>query len=180
MAAKKTTVKKATAQRSYDDEVFATKRVPKGDVKFKIELNEEQKEAKTTIYNGDVTVLIGRAGSGKTLTACEVALSMLTKRQVKRIVVMRPTVAKKNTVLGFLPVGGVDLGMLVFLVAGGEGTGFSFATGGAVFLFGSNFLNIRRINYRTRCSRNTFGHYNIFSSVINTSLFIFLSYTCLV
>jgi len=91
------------AKRKSNDPVFEEKRIPKADVKFKISLNEEQKDAKAIIYNSDVTVLMGRAGSGKTLLCCEAALSMLTKRQVKRIVVMRPTVADKTTNLGFLP-----------------------------------------------------------------------------
>ena len=40
---------------------------------------------------------------------------------------------------GFLPDGGFDFGIVVFLVTGGEATGFCFTTGGGTFLFGSAF-----------------------------------------
>ena len=45
--------------------------------------------------------LIEKAGSGKTLLACNVALDMLFKKQVKKIVVTRPTVSREE--IGFLP-----------------------------------------------------------------------------
>jgi phosphate starvation-inducible PhoH-like protein len=77
------------------------KRKPKNPVKFKIELNEEQKIAKAVIYENPVVLLKGMAGSGKTLVACQVALDMFFKREVEKIVITRPTVAKEE--LGFLP-----------------------------------------------------------------------------
>jgi len=77
------------------------KRKPKNPIKFKIELNEEQKEAKTLIYDNPVMLLKGAAGSGKTLLACQVALDMFFKRQIEKIVITRPTVAKEE--IGFLP-----------------------------------------------------------------------------
>jgi phosphate starvation-inducible PhoH-like protein len=77
------------------------KRKPKNAIKFKIELNEEQKQAKGLIYNNPVTLLKGMAGSGKTLVACQVALDMLFKREIEKIVITRPTVAKED--IGFLP-----------------------------------------------------------------------------
>ena len=43
------------------------KRKPKNPVKFKIELNEEQKTAKAVIYENPIVLLKGMAGSGKTL-----------------------------------------------------------------------------------------------------------------
>jgi len=42
----------------------------KGPIKFKLQLNEEQKEAKSIILENPVTVIRGMAGSGKTLLAC--------------------------------------------------------------------------------------------------------------
>lgn len=78
-----------------------SKKKPKGPIKFQLTLNEEQKEAKEIILNNPITVLKGMAGSGKTLLACQVALDMLFKRDVKKIVITRPTVAREE--IGFLP-----------------------------------------------------------------------------
>ena len=77
------------------------KRKPKNSIKFKIELNEEQKLAKAEIYSNPVVLLKGMAGSGKTLVACQVALDMFFKREIEKIVITRPTVAKED--IGFLP-----------------------------------------------------------------------------
>jgi len=77
------------------------KRKPKNPVKFKIELNEEQKAAKALIYDNPIVLLKGGAGSGKTLSACQVAMDMFFKRQIEKIVITRPTVAKEE--IGFLP-----------------------------------------------------------------------------
>jgi phosphate starvation-inducible protein PhoH and related proteins len=77
------------------------KRKPKNPVKFKIDLNEEQKAAKAIIFNNPVTLLKGMAGSGKTLVACQTALDMFFKREIEKIVITRPTVAKED--IGFLP-----------------------------------------------------------------------------
>lgn len=77
------------------------KRKPKNPVKFKIELNEEQRAAKAVIYENPVVLLKGMAGSGKTLVACQIALDMLFKREIEKIVITRPTVAKED--IGFLP-----------------------------------------------------------------------------
>ena len=77
------------------------KRKPKNPIKFKIELNEEQKSAKALIYDNPVVLLKGMAGSGKTLVACQAGLDMFFKREVEKIVITRPTVAKEE--IGFLP-----------------------------------------------------------------------------
>ncbi len=74
---------------------------PKGPIKFQIQLNEEQKVAKQKILDNAITVLCGKAGSGKTLLACQVALDMLFRKEVKQIVITRPTVSKEE--IGFLP-----------------------------------------------------------------------------
>jgi phosphate starvation-inducible PhoH-like protein len=77
------------------------KRKPKNPIKFKIDLNEEQKAAKALIYDNTVVLLKGAAGSGKTLVACQVALDMFFKREVERIIITRPTVSREE--IGFLP-----------------------------------------------------------------------------
>ncbi len=46
---------------------WTQKRKPKNPIKFKINLNEEQKDAKAIILENPVNVLKGAAGSGKTL-----------------------------------------------------------------------------------------------------------------
>lgn len=74
------------------------KRAP---INFQLQLNEEQKKAKEVILANTVTILSGMAGSGKTLLACQVALDMLFKKEVKKIVITRPTVSKEE--IGFLP-----------------------------------------------------------------------------
>ena len=61
----------------HKDEVFRQKRIVKNPIKFKIPLNEEQKAAKEKILNNTLTVLAGKAGSGKTLLACQIALDGL-------------------------------------------------------------------------------------------------------
>lgn len=74
------------------------KRAP---INFQLQLNEEQKKAKEVILANTVTILSGMAGSGKTLLACQVALDLLFKKEVKKIVITRPTVSKEE--IGFLP-----------------------------------------------------------------------------
>jgi len=74
---------------------------PKGPIKFQIQLNEEQKEAKEKILKNAITILSGKAGSGKTLLACQVALDLLFKKAITKIIITRPTVSKEE--IGFLP-----------------------------------------------------------------------------
>jgi phosphate starvation-inducible PhoH-like protein len=81
--------------------IFKEKRKPKNPITFKIQLNEEQKSAKQLILENPVVLLKGMAGSGKTLVACQVALDMIFKKEVERIIITRPTVAKED--IGFLP-----------------------------------------------------------------------------
>lgn len=85
----------------HNDEVFLNKRRPKNPIKFQIQLNEEQKEAKAIIVETPITVLKGMSGSGKTLVAVQAALDMLFNREVENIVITRPTVSKED--IGFLP-----------------------------------------------------------------------------
>jgi phosphate starvation-inducible PhoH-like protein len=82
-------------------QIFKEKRKPKNPISFKIQLNEEQKIAKQLILDNPVVLLKGMAGSGKTLVACQVALDMVFKKEVERIIITRPTVAKEE--IGFLP-----------------------------------------------------------------------------
>ena len=83
------------------EEIFREKKVVKNPIKFKIQLNEEQKEAKQLILDNTITLLAGQAGSGKTLLACQVALDGLLRRIYDKIIITRPTVSKEE--IGFLP-----------------------------------------------------------------------------
>ena len=83
-------------------EVFKTKRKPKGPIKFNVQLNEEQKIAKEKIFENTVTVLRGKAGSGKSLLAANVALDLLFRRDIEKIIITRPTVVAGQDI-GFLP-----------------------------------------------------------------------------
>jgi|TARA_R110000764_G_scaffold58300_2_gene126798 phosphate starvation-inducible PhoH-like protein len=85
----------------HKDEVFRQKRVVKNPIKFKISLNEEQKLSKEEILKNTLTILAGRAGSGKTLLAVQVALDGLLRRHYEKIIITRPTVSKEE--IGFLP-----------------------------------------------------------------------------
>lgn len=89
------------ASNHHNDEVFREKRKPKNPIKFKITLNEEQKEAKAKILNSTLTLLAGKAGSGKTMLACQIALERLFMKEVDKIIITRPTVSKED--IGFLP-----------------------------------------------------------------------------
>jgi len=89
------------ASNHHEDPVFQEKRKPKSPIKFKIELNPEQKEAKSKILQNTVTLLAGSAGSGKTLLACQIALEKLFMKEVEKIIITRPTVSKEE--IGFLP-----------------------------------------------------------------------------
>lgn len=86
---------------THDDDIFREKRKIKNPINFKIKLNEEQKIAKEQILNNTLTVLAGKAGSGKTLLACQVALDGLLRRHYDKIVITRPTVSKES--IGYLP-----------------------------------------------------------------------------
>ena len=78
-----------------------TKKRRKNPIRFQIQLNEEQKRAKEKIMHNAITILSGKAGSGKTLVACQAALDMLFRKEVRQIIVTRPTVSKEE--IGFLP-----------------------------------------------------------------------------
>ena len=78
-----------------------SKNPPKGKVKFSLTLSEEQKSAKQAILHHPFNFIVGKAGSGKTLLACQVALDMFFKRMINKIIITRPTVATEDN--GFLP-----------------------------------------------------------------------------
>ena len=87
-------------------EVFKRKGRPKNPIKFKIQLNPEQKEAKDKILRNTVTILKGGAGTGKSLLAANVALDLLFTKEIEKIIITRPSVVAGEDI-GFLP-GGIN------------------------------------------------------------------------
>jgi len=78
-----------------------SKNPPKGKIKFDLTLSEEQKDAKSNIMYHPYNFVMGKAGSGKTLLAVQIALDMFFTRQVNKIVITRPTVSNEDN--GYLP-----------------------------------------------------------------------------
>jgi len=86
---------------------------PKGKIKFNLTLSDEQKLAKTAILYHPYNFIQGKAGSGKTLLAVQIALDMFFTRKVNKIVITRPTVSNEDN--GYLP-GSLDEKMEPWLV----------------------------------------------------------------
>jgi phosphate starvation-inducible PhoH-like protein len=96
----------------HSDEVFKAKRKPKNEIKFNVTLNDEQKEAKSRILNNVITVLKGKAGSGKSLLAAQIALDLLYRKEVEKIIITRATITAGENV-GYLP-GTIDAKLAPF------------------------------------------------------------------
>lgn len=67
-----------------------TNRERKTEIKYLLQLNEEQKVAKAGVYDKDVSFFLGDFGSGKTQCAALCALDLLFKKHVDRIFITRP------------------------------------------------------------------------------------------
>lgn len=88
----------------------------KGEIKYKVELNEEQKLGKRIIYDNNIVVITGRAGSGKSLLAIQTALDFLNKKMCSKILLTRALVEVDDDSMGFLP-GDVNSKMAPYLEA---------------------------------------------------------------
>lgn len=73
----------------------------KNKIQFQLTLNEEQKRIKADALRDTISVFVGKAGSGKTLLATQIALECFFYREVEKIIITRPTVSNED--LGFLP-----------------------------------------------------------------------------
>jgi phosphate starvation-inducible PhoH-like protein len=82
------------------------RKVFKNEIKYKTQLNEEQKEVKKAIRENQIVVVSGRAGCGKSLVSAQTALDFLFKKEYEEIMVTRATIEVGNT-LGLLP-GGIN------------------------------------------------------------------------
>jgi phosphate starvation-inducible PhoH-like protein len=74
----------------------------KTEIKYQIQLNEEQKETKRLIIENQIVIITGRAGCGKSLVSAQCALDFLFKKQVDKVFITRATVEVGHS-LGFLP-----------------------------------------------------------------------------
>jgi len=79
-----------------------TNRERKGEIKYSVQLNEEQKVAKSLIVDNQIVIVTGRAGSGKSLVCAQAALDFFNKKQVDEIFITRATIEVGKT-LGYLP-----------------------------------------------------------------------------
>lgn len=78
------------------------KKVLKSEIKYAIQLNDEQKEAKRLIRENQIVIITGRAGCGKSLVSAQTALDFLFKKEYEEIMVTRAAVEVGHS-LGFLP-----------------------------------------------------------------------------
>jgi phosphate starvation-inducible PhoH-like protein len=74
----------------------------KSEIKYLVSLNDEQREAKRLIYENQIVIVTGRAGSGKSLVCALAALDFLNKKMVDKILVTRSTIEVGKS-LGYLP-----------------------------------------------------------------------------
>jgi len=77
-------------------------RVLKNEIKYKIVLDEDQKKVKEAIFNSEIVVITGQAGSGKSLVAAQTALDLVFKKEVDKVFVTRAAIEVGKS-LGFLP-----------------------------------------------------------------------------
>ena len=77
------------------------KRIPKGELKLNMTLNDEQKEVVSKFYENSVNFILGDFGTGKTSLCVNIGLRALQKKQYEKIIFCRPVL--QNKILGFLP-----------------------------------------------------------------------------
>lgn len=78
------------------------KRKPKNPLKYNMSLDEWQKTAKRLIYENQLVIVTGDAGSGKSLTCAITSLDLFFKREVEQILVTRAAIETGKS-LGYLP-----------------------------------------------------------------------------
>ena len=74
----------------------------KSDIKYCVTLDEDQKLVKESIWKNQINIVMGRAGSGKSLVCAQTALDMLFKGEVDKILVTRANVETGRS-FGYLP-----------------------------------------------------------------------------
>lgn len=71
-------------------------------IKYKVTLNAEQKHVRQLIIDNQITLITGKAGSGKSLVTALAVVDAINKKQVDMVLITRPTVEVGKT-LGYLP-----------------------------------------------------------------------------
>jgi phosphate starvation-inducible PhoH-like protein len=80
------------------------KKVLKNEIKYQLQLNDEQKEAKRLIRENQIVIVTGRAGCGKSLVSAQTALDFIFKKEFNTIYITRAAIEVGQS-LGFLPGG---------------------------------------------------------------------------
>jgi phosphate starvation-inducible PhoH-like protein len=80
------------------------KKVLKNEIKYQLQLNDEQKEAKRLIRENQIVIITGRAGCGKSLVSAQTALDFIFKKEFNTIYITRAAIEVGQS-LGFLPGG---------------------------------------------------------------------------
>jgi phosphate starvation-inducible PhoH-like protein len=78
----------------------------KTDIKYAVTLDEDQKKVKADIYDSQIVIVTGRAGSGKSLVCALTALDLMFQKEVSKIYVTRANIETGRS-LGYLP-GSID------------------------------------------------------------------------
>lgn len=73
----------------------------KNEIQYRVTLNEEQKEVRRLILANPIVLIIGKAGSGKSLVTALAVANAIDKKQVDKVLVTRPTIEVGKT-LGYL------------------------------------------------------------------------------
>jgi predicted ribonuclease YlaK len=66
----------------------------------KANLNEEQHQAKELIEKKPVSIITGKAGSGKTFLSVAIGIEKIIQKEVRKLYFIRPTVGTED--IGFL------------------------------------------------------------------------------
>lgn len=78
------------------------KRKPKGDIKYKITLDADQKKVKEDIILSEIVVITGYAGSGKSFVTAQTVLDLIFKKEVDKVFITRAAIEVGKS-LGYLP-----------------------------------------------------------------------------
>jgi phosphate starvation-inducible PhoH-like protein len=78
------------------------RKVLKNEIKYQVQLNDEQKEVKKLIREHQIVIITGRAGCGKSLVSAQTALDFLFKKEYDKIRVTRSMI-EVGPSMGFLP-----------------------------------------------------------------------------
>ena len=75
-------------------------------IKYSVILDEDQKLAKQSIWDDQIVIITGRAGSGKSLVCANGALDLIFEKEVSKIYITRANIETGRS-LGYLP-GSID------------------------------------------------------------------------